>query len=171
MLKKKMKTNINTGTRIDGKVDVIFTRSDGKQANVGLTSEELEEMSNQICDTLSLFTLDKYQQTAKSTCTDNSYSYSYLGDGIVEELGEFKGKIAKMVRKAELPVNFTREDVMNLDEDKRKALMLELGDMLWFTAVLADWFGWSLNDVCKANKEKLESRVKNNTIIGEGDNR
>lgn len=118
-----------------------------------------------------MLTLNEYQTQAKSTCEGNSYSYSYLGDGIVEELGELKGKIAKMVRKNQLPVNFSRDDVMSLPGDIKDALKKETGDILWFVAVLSDWFGWEFNDVAQSNLDKLKDRSRRRVIIGDGDYR
>jgi len=42
-----------------------------------------------------------------------------------------------------------------LDDDK---LMNELGDTLWYLAVIADMMGYSLEDIAKRNIEKLKSR-------------
>lgn len=39
-----------------------------------------------------------------------------------------------------------------------KHVMLELGDVLWYTAVMAHELGWSLSDVMAANVAKLEAR-------------
>lgn len=164
-----MKTELRK--RVDDKTDIVFIRKDGKEANVGLTFEELIELWKQINVKLGKLTANEYQAKAKSTCLENSYSYSYLGNGLVEELGEFTGKIAKMVRKGVLPINFTQEDVKNLPEESMNELKKELGDIQWFVAVMADWFGWTLQSVQNQNIEKLADRVKRDKIDGEGDNR
>jgi NTP pyrophosphatase (non-canonical NTP hydrolase) len=47
----------------------------------------------------------------------------------------------------------------------------EIGDCLWYIAVLADDFNIKLSDIASANIEKLALRQKNNTIHGSGDDR
>lgn len=151
---------------------VEFTREkDGIKRGVKVSKEEFTRFLNDSNKTCNILTMDQFQQNSKSFCLDNSYSYTYLGDGIVEELGEFKGKIAKMVRKGILPVNFSREDILNLDEETRKGLMFELGDLSWFVAVLAEWCGWDFSFVGNENTNKLADRKKRNVIASEGDYR
>ena len=48
---------------------------------------------------------------------------------------------------------------------------LELGDVLWYISALADDLGVTLEEVAKANIEKLQSRMERNKIKGDGDNR
>lgn len=153
-------------TKNNNKVYLTFTNNKQKSITVTLSEEEYEKAFGSRG-----LSLNKYQEKAKSTCTDNSYSYSYLSAGLIEEVGEFFGKIAKMVRKGELPQNFTREDILALPDEKREALMKEGGDMSWFLAVLLDWFGWSFEQVGNGNLEKLADRQKRGVIVGEGDNR
>ena len=50
-------------------------------------------------------------------------------------------------------------------------LALELGDVLWYISTLADDLGVTLEEVAKANIEKLQSRMERNKIKGDGDNR
>lgn len=50
-------------------------------------------------------------------------------------------------------------------------LMYEVGDIMWFCAGLARQFGWSLENVCWANLNKLSSRQERGVIEGDGDNR
>jgi NTP pyrophosphatase (non-canonical NTP hydrolase) len=47
----------------------------------------------------------------------------------------------------------------------------ELGDVLWFVAVLADYLDLDLDDIAQANLSKLESRVARGVVKGSGDNR
>ena len=56
------------------------------------------------------------------------------------------------------------------DEDKAE-LKKELGDVVWYIAVLADSLGLSFEEVIKLNTEKLASRKARNVIKGAGDNR
>jgi NTP pyrophosphatase (non-canonical NTP hydrolase) len=47
----------------------------------------------------------------------------------------------------------------------------ELGDCLWYIAVLADDFGLKLEDIAEHNLKKLASRQKRGTLTGSGDHR
>lgn len=38
------------------------------------------------------------------------------------------------------------------------ALRLEIGDCMWFLAELCDAYGWSMEDIAKANIQKLRTR-------------
>jgi NTP pyrophosphatase (non-canonical NTP hydrolase) len=50
-------------------------------------------------------------------------------------------------------------------------LAKELGDVLWYIAVLAYDLGLSLDDIAEMNLKKLTSRKARGTITGRGDNR
>jgi NTP pyrophosphatase (non-canonical NTP hydrolase) len=51
-----------------------------------------------------------------------------------------------------------------LDPEKMKK---ELGDVLWYLAVLADSFGFTLNEVAQANVDKLRARYPNGFTIAD----
>ncbi|WP_420114886.1 MazG nucleotide pyrophosphohydrolase domain-containing protein [Pseudactinotalea sp.] len=53
----------------------------------------------------------------------------------------------------------------------RSDLARELGDVLWYVAVLADYFDLSLDHVARANVEKLASRRERGVLGGAGDKR
>jgi NTP pyrophosphatase (non-canonical NTP hydrolase) len=50
-------------------------------------------------------------------------------------------------------------------------LSKELGDVLWYVAVLSERLGLKMEDVAKGNIQKLEDRNKRGKIRGKGDNR
>ena len=54
---------------------------------------------------------------------------------------------------------------------EKDALILELGDVLWYIAALADELGIPLEEIAIQNIEKLRGRHARGTIKGEGDNR
>ena len=56
------------------------------------------------------------------------------------------------------------------DADK-KALALELGDVMWYVANLSEVIGYRLSDIAQMNIDKIEGRVKRGTLHGAGDNR
>jgi NTP pyrophosphatase (non-canonical NTP hydrolase) len=75
------------------------------------------------------------------------------------EAGEVADKIKKMLRdKIDSP-------------EYREQVMLELGDVLWYAAVLASDLGYDLETVANRNLEKLQGRQKRGTLHGTGDNR
>ena len=101
--------------------------------------------------------MDYYQTKAKSTCKDSAYNYTYLIMNLCAEAGEVASKYAKHVRDGGY---IAKED-----------LAKELGDVLWQTAVLADWLGFKLSEVADLNLAKLASRQQRGKIGGSGDNR
>lgn len=81
--------------------------------------------------------------------------------GLVGESGEVADRVKKIMR------DHGGEPTV---EDGVK-ILLELGDTLWYVAEAAHYFGFSLEEVAKANLDKLEKRLQNGTIHGEGDYR
>jgi NTP pyrophosphatase (non-canonical NTP hydrolase) len=59
-------------------------------------------------------------------------------------------------------------DLAQLDRDDMAA---ELGDVLWYTAVLASFLGLSLSDVAQRNVDKLADRQRRAVLGGSGDQR
>ena len=51
------------------------------------------------------------------------------------------------------------------------SLKKELGDVLWYLSALAFYNGIDLDDVARANLDKLRNRKERNQIHGSGDNR
>jgi NTP pyrophosphatase (non-canonical NTP hydrolase) len=81
--------------------------------------------------------------------------------GLVGEAGEIAEKVKKLVRDK-------NSDVAQLDRDDMAA---ELGDVLWYTAVLANFLNFSLDDVAQRNVDKLADRQRRSVIGGSGDKR
>ena len=108
-------------------------------------------------------TFDEYQQKAMNTARskDAKDEFIHLVLGLVGESGEIAEKVKKLVRDNE--TDLTKLDI----EDMKK----ELGDVLWYMAVLANYLGISFDDVAKTNIDKLASRQQRGVIGGSGDNR
>ena len=87
-------------------------------------------------------TLDLYQVKALRTAAP-SPDY-ILGLGIAGEAGE----VADIMKK---------ELGHGHDRDHAK-MAKELGDVLWYIAVLADRYGWSLSEIATMNVDKLMAR-------------
>ncbi len=56
-------------------------------------------------------------------------------------------------------------------EDKREDLIKEIGDVMWYLALLADELNISLDEVAKINIDKLTSRKERGKMRGSGDDR
>ena len=119
--------------------------------------------------------LNEYQERAMSTCMDSSHNYTYMAEGLVAEVGEFLGKVAKGIRKGYVTIQDNQlkvyEDKCTDEMEKEfcKGLLSELGDVLWFVAGLARELGVSLDTIAVLNLNKLSSRKVNGTIDGNGD--
>ncbi len=79
--------------------------------------------------------------------------------GLAGESGEVSDKVKKVLR----------DNNGVFDVNSKQALMLELGDVLWYVAQLSSELGFELEEVAKANLEKLASRAKRGKIGGSGD--
>lgn len=106
--------------------------------------------------------MNDYQQKALRTANPNHPNELYhLVLGLVGESGEIAEKMKKLIRDH-------ASDESKIDRDDIKK---ELGGVLWYAAVLADYLGISLDDVATTNIEKLASRQKRGVLGGSGDNR
>lgn len=77
------------------------------------------------------------------------------------EAGEVADKIGKMIR----------DDDAIMTDERRDALILELGDVMWYLSALAMELDCSLEYIARRNQEKLLTRVSKGTLKGDGDNR
>lgn len=92
-------------------------------------------------------TFDSYQRaSARTINTDLGYQdqLANAGLGISDEAGEVAGILKKAL---------FQEHGINAAE-----LVAEMGDVLWYLALLATTMGFSLGDVAAANVKKLEQR-------------
>jgi NTP pyrophosphatase (non-canonical NTP hydrolase) len=109
-------------------------------------------------------TFDEYQKQALTTA-HNTYEplmeKTIWAMGVAGEAGEVVEKWKKIVAYKEGKVS---------DEDLNE-LAKELGDVVWYIAVMAHSLGLSFDDVMQRNLEKLQSRKARNVIKGAGDNR
>lgn len=120
-------------------------------------------------------TLDEYQERASETCTEISFNDTYLLLGLIAEVGELADKVAKAKRKGIVTISGDNILPAQLDPEGFTGFVggfqKELGDVLWFVAMLAKHSGFTLEDIAEANLAKLADRKKRGVIIGEGDNR
>jgi NTP pyrophosphatase (non-canonical NTP hydrolase) len=104
--------------------------------------------------------LNNYQRQAKETAIypENS-KIVYPALGLAGEAGEVADKVKKIIR-----------DGRN-DAEYYNQIAKELGDVLWYCAVLADDLGYSLQQIAEMNVYKLQARKVMGTIGGDGDDR
>lgn len=101
--------------------------------------------------------MNDYQDQAMSFRLPSADA-GYALYGLVGEVGEFYGMLAKSIRDTE----------GHLDSANVRK---ELGDILWFVAAVANDFGFDLDDIAQGNIDKLSSRKERGVIQGSGDNR
>lgn len=111
---------------------------------------------------------NEYQKQAKSTdvfdkkpTTLNEPAFVAKLLGLNGETGEVSEKFKKIIR--------DKNGIIS-EEDKIE-IKKELGDVLWYIALISDYMDISLEDVAKTNIEKLASRKNRNQLHGSGDNR
>ncbi len=106
--------------------------------------------------------LQNYQDTARETAIyDARHRVVYPALGLASEAGEVAGKVKKVLRDRD--GDFGPEQV--------QAIKDELGDVLWYIAVLAGDLGLSLDDIAAHNLAKLRSRMERGRLAGAGDRR
>lgn len=106
--------------------------------------------------------INEYQAAALTTAvypTDKKIIYPALG--MCGEAGEVADKVKKVIRD---------NDQVFTDEKKRE-IAKEIGDVLWYCAVLSHDLGFSLDEVAQMNIDKLQSRKERGKLSGSGDNR
>lgn len=106
--------------------------------------------------------LSEYQRLSRRTAQYPREAWlAYPALGLAGEAGE----VAEHAKKA------IRDDGGQVSEERREKLAKELGDVLWYVAQLASELGLELEDVARANLEKLLSRQQRGVLSGSGDDR
>ena len=104
-----------------------------------------------------VMTADFYEARASQTAIfPKEKALEYLALGLTSEAGEVAGKVKKLIRDG---------------KGDKKAIASEIGDVLWYCAMLAKETKVPLNDIMKDNLKKLYSRKERGTLQGSGDNR
>ena len=134
--------------------------------------------------------LNDYQDAARKTTIGKNLDHFVLG--LVEEAGEAAGVLKRFYRGDEnfiavvegkreafvvegereaFVVEGKRGAFFDLSPFAKDKLIAEVGDVLWYLAMIADLLEVRLADVATMNIAKLSDRAKRNVIQGEGDNR
>ena len=105
--------------------------------------------------------LDMYQKVAKSTAIyPREQAIIYPSLGLTGEAGEVANKVKKIIRDG------TNQNII-------QEISNEIGDVLWYVALLADDIGCKLSDIANNNLIKLANRKKTaqSTVLATKDSR
>jgi len=106
--------------------------------------------------------VNEYQAAALTTAVypeDKRIIYPALG--MCGEAGEVADKVKKVIR----------DNAQNFTAEKKREIAKEIGDVLWYCAVLSHDIGFTLEEVAQMNIDKLQSRKERGMLGGSGDNR
>ena len=104
---------------------------------------------------------NEYQKLAKTTAIyDKKHQILYPALGLAGEAGEVANKVKKIIRAG-----------YENNKDYRADIGAEIGDVLWYCAVLASDIGLELSDIAVNNTVKLKDRMNRGVIGGNGDKR
>lgn len=131
-----------------------------------------EEWAKQISDMLSQevnefykkkkvkMDISDYQREALKTAVyPKNARVTYPALGLAGEAGEVADKVKKIIR-----------DKNDTDEMKQN-IAAEIGDVLWYCAVLAYDLGYDLAQIADSNLQKLADRQQRGVLHGSGDTR
>lgn len=104
----------------------------------------------------SIITANTYQLEAKKTAIfPPDKALEYLSLGLVGEAGEVANKVKKIIRDKKIDADISGE----------------IGDVLWYCAMLADYLDVNLGKIMENNLDKLRSRKERGVLGGSGDRR
>lgn len=108
--------------------------------------------------------LNSYQIEAHKTSL-HEMPVIYPVIGLLGEAGEVADKVKKLIRDK----GYKPGDI--IDHKDKEAIMLELGDVLWYVSEIANNLDITLEEVGRRNLQKLMSRKERDMIHGSGDYR
>ena len=112
---------------------------------------------------MSGITATEYQiRAAKTAIFPKEKALEYLTLGLCGEAGEIANKVKKLIRDG--------ADIEGYN-DKLNQIGAELGDVLWYCAMLAKEVDMNLGSVMEGNLSKLADRKARNKLGGDGDDR
>tara|TARA_R110002020_G_scaffold283122_2_gene498830 strand:- start:7928 stop:8311 length:384 start_codon:yes stop_codon:yes gene_type:complete len=112
---------------------------------------------------MSTITAALYQEKACETAIfPKNKAMEYLTLGLTGEAGEIANKVKKFIRDGAAKDEYLA---------KRIEIGYEIGDVLWYCAVLAEELDMNLGHIMENNLQKLADRKSRGTLSGSGDNR
>ena len=113
--------------------------------------------------------LNDYQTAARKTAV--GHTLEHMSFGLLEEAGEIAGILKRYHRGDEEYFDEMASDRDFVSPFMEEKLLAEMGDVLWYLAMLADTVGLTLEEVAKYNLSKLQRRKAKDMIHGSGDDR
>jgi NTP pyrophosphatase (non-canonical NTP hydrolase) len=104
---------------------------------------------------------DKARETAIYPGRGELLGLLYVSIGLGSEAGECLNKVKKILR----------DDNGVISDVRKQAIAEEIGDTLWYCAMICDELGLRMAKVANDNITKLANRKFLGTIHGEGDKR
>lgn len=104
---------------------------------------------------------DKARETAIYPGRGKLVGLLYTTIGLCGEAGELANKVKKILR----------DDNGVISEEKKEAICHEIGDSLWYLAMICDELNVRMAKVANDNITKLANRKFLGTLSGEGDKR
>jgi NTP pyrophosphatase (non-canonical NTP hydrolase) len=106
-----------------------------------------------------------YQEQAAKTAvypgSGTTTGLLYVTLGLASEAGEVAGAVKRIIR----------DDGGVLTEERRKQLISEVSDCIWYISQLCTELGVTFEEVAHRNLIKLNNRKERGTLMGSGDNR
>jgi len=117
-------------------------------------------------DVPKIVTFDDYQQATGRTAVypgerGELNAILYVALGLSGEAGEVAGAIKKVLRDESGMMSSTR----------RKKVLAEIGDVLWYCSQLATELDADLEEIARENVAKLFDRMNRGALRGDGDER
>lgn len=109
-------------------------------------------------------TFEEYQKQAIKTNLANKDEFKELMQqvlGLADEAGEVQSIFKKWIR----------DDAADFAKLDKARVEKEMGDVLWYIAVIAHDLDIPLDHLAQANIDKLASRLDRGTLSGSGDDR
>jgi NTP pyrophosphatase (non-canonical NTP hydrolase) len=107
------------------------------------------------------FTFEEYAEDARDTAIyagrDTVDGLIYAALGLAGEAGEIANQVKKI----------KRDDQGILTDDRKRKIVDEAGDVLWYLQAIADEVGLDLGRIGELNADKLRERKSRNTIHGD----
>jgi NTP pyrophosphatase (non-canonical NTP hydrolase) len=112
---------------------------------------------------MSAIDFGRYQEQAKRTAVypvamkGEIVGKDYVALGLCGEAGEVANQVKKI----------HRDDNTSLTDDRKRVIRDELGDVLWYVAMICNEFGFSMEVVAQANLDKLADRAERGALHGD----
>ena len=101
---------------------------------------------------------EEYRKFCETTCLPQCRNEPYLINGLISEIGEFADKVKKL----------TIRDGKNTPLDIHGPLVGELGDIMWYTAMLANFYGAGYYHIhYNTKREKLTHEDFSSVLLSE----